>query len=93
MFVASPLTLVPFSHPSSSGAAAERELALQRARDATAEVDAKASDLLAWLQQQEDYLKGCGSVADTYDNLVMQLEEHKVCKSSLQHKLSPLSCI
>ena len=61
-----------------SGEAAEREAALQRARDATAAIDKRLNDLMAWLAEQEDYLKSCGPVADTYDNLVAQLDEHKV---------------
>ena len=61
-----------------SGEVAERQAALQRARDATAAIDKRLNDLMAWLAEQEEYLKSCGPVADTYDNLVAQLEEHKV---------------
>ena len=39
---------------------------------------------MAWLAEQEEYLKNCGPVADTYDNLVAQLEEHKVGEVELR---------
>lgn len=39
---------------------------------------------MAWLAEQEEYLKNCGPVADTYDNLVAQLEEHKVGQVQLR---------
>ena len=60
------------------GEAAEREAGLQRARDTTAAIDKRLNDLMAWLEDQEEYLKSCGPVADTYDGLVEQLGEHKV---------------
>ena len=68
-----------------SGEAAAREAALQRARDATAAIDKRLNDLMAWLTDQEEYLKSCGPVADTYDGLVAQLGEHKVGFMTLTH--------
>ncbi|XP_063682354.1 microtubule-actin cross-linking factor 1, isoforms 6/7-like isoform X4 [Bolinopsis microptera] len=59
------------------GEVAEREAGLQKARDTTAAIDMRLNDLMAWLEDQEEYLKGCGPVADTYDGLVEQLGEHK----------------
>lgn len=55
-----------------------REAALQRARDHTAEIDSRLGDLMTWLEEQEAYLKSCGPVANTYDDLVAQLDEHQV---------------
>ena len=61
-----------------SGDVADKDIRLQTARDTTAELNTKLNGLLGWLEDQENYLKGCSPVSDTYDKLVEQLDEHKV---------------
>ena len=74
----SPSSSPPSTTCPPAGSVEDWEGALLKAKDATTEVDNKLTDLLRWLELQEDYLKNCGPVGDNYDELVAQLEEHKV---------------
>ena len=60
------------------GEEAERAEALALALGKTAAVDSQIQALTDWLDEAEQWLKGCDPVGNTYDELVTQLSQHKV---------------